>query len=92
MGQSVFVLGFSCLSSAQQWEHWVFGVFFFFGFFFGSFFLCVVFLPSQGRCTFPLGLPAAGLPSLGPGHSFFKPRIFAFGCVFWLLFLISVLL
>lgn len=81
MGQSVFLVRvlFSCLSSAQQWEHWVFG-FFFFGFIFlFCFVLC--FFPARAGVPFPLGLPAAGLPSLGSGHSFFKPRIFAFGCV-----------
>lgn len=65
MGQSVFLVRvfFSCLSSAQQWEHWVFGFFFFWVHFFVLF--CVVFLPSQGRCTFPPWTPSCWPPLTG---------------------------
>lgn len=49
--------GFLALPAPQR-EPWV-------SFFVGSFFLCVVFLPSQGR-RFPPWSPAASLPSEGP--------------------------
>uniref|UniRef100_A0A8C0HGL6 BCL6 corepressor like 1 n=1 Tax=Buteo japonicus TaxID=224669 RepID=A0A8C0HGL6_9AVES len=57
MGQSWFFW----LSPALQRERWV-------GFFVGSFFLCVVFLPSPGRCyPFPLDSQLSASP-LGAGQ------------------------
>lgn len=93
MGQSVFLVRvfFSCLSSAQQWEHWVFGFFFFWVHFFVLF--CVVFLPSQGRCTFPpLDSQLLASPHWGLATPFLSRGFLPLGVLFWLLFLISVLL
>lgn len=75
--------GFLSLPAPQR-EPWV-------SFFVDSFFLCVVFLPSQGRRFPPLEPRCQPLPG-GSAAPSLSQGFFAFGCVFWLLFLISVLL
>lgn len=52
---------------------------------------CVSSQPGQ-VLPLPLGLPAVSLPSGGWAAPCLSRGFFAFGCVFWLLFLISVLL
>lgn len=52
---------------------------------------CVSSQPGQ-VLPLPLGLPAVSLPSGGRAAPCLSRGFFAFGCVFWLLFLISVLL
>lgn len=86
MGQSVFVLGFSCLSSAQQWEHWVFGVFFFGVFFLVRFSFVLCFFPARAGVPFPLDSQLLASPLWGPATPFlsrgFLPLGVYSGCSF----------